>query len=428
MPVLNKTVESNWAGNYHYRAAGIHHPESVDELKALVASSDKVRALGSRHSFNAIADTAGILVCLDRLPSAITIDEEALTVTVGAGVLYGTLATDLARRGFALHNLASLPHISVAGAIATGTHGSGDAQGNLATAVVGLGFVDAQGHVRTVSRGTTPDFAGYVVGLGALGIVTEVTLRIEPLFTVAQHVYMDLPWAEVVADLGTVTSAAYSVSLFTDWRGETVGQAWFKERLDGMGPAAWPAALFGGTAATAPMHPLPGVSADNCTEQLGVGGPWANRLAHFRMDYLPSNGDEIQSEYLVGREHAVEAITAMRALSDTISPLLLVSEIRTVAADDLWLSANYGRDGIGLHLTWKRDQAAVEAVLPAIEAALAPFAARPHWGKVFAAGAAELAPLYPKFADFKTLAAQLDPSGKFRNEFLERTVFADCGK
>lgn len=425
MPVLHKTVESNWAGNYRYGAAEIHHPESVDELKALVAGSEKVRALGSRHSFNSIADTAGVLVCLDRLPSAITIDEKALTVTVGAGVLYGTLATELARRGFALHNLASLPHISVAGAIATATHGSGDAQGNLATAVVGLSFVDAEGHVRAVSRRTTPDFAGYVVSLGALGIVTEVTLRIEPLFMVAQHVYVDLPWAEVLADLGKVTSAAYSVSLFTDWRGETVGQAWFKQRLDGIGSAAWPAALFGGTAATAPMHPLPGVSAENCTEQLGVEGPWADRLAHFRMDYLPSNGDEIQSEYLVGREHAVEAINALRALSDAISPLLLVSEIRTIAADDLWLSANYGRDGIGLHLTWKRDQAAVEAVLPAIEAALAPFSARPHWGKVFAAGAAELAPLYPKFADFKALAVRLDPSGKFRNEFLERTVFSD---
>ncbi|WP_026556356.1 FAD-binding protein [Arthrobacter sp. 35W] len=425
MPVQQRTVESNWAGNHHYGAAGIHHPESEDELAALVAGSARVRALGSRHSFNAIADTAGTLVCLDRLPAAITIDEEALTATVGAGATYGTVATELAGRGFALHNLASLPHISVGGAIATATHGSGDGNGNLATAVVGLRFVDAAGRVRTVGRSTTADFPAYVVGVGALGIVTEVTLRIEPLFTVAQHVYLDLPWDQVLADLDSVTSAAYSVSLFTDWRGETVGQAWFKERVGGAGPAAWPASLFGGTAAGQPMHPLPGVSAENCTEQRGVQGPWADRLAHFRMDYLPSNGDEIQSEYLVGRGHAVAAITAMRALSDTISPLLLVSEIRTIAADDLWLSGNYGRDGIGLHLTWKRDQGAVEAVLPAIEAALAPFAARPHWGKVFAAGAAELAPLYPKFADFKALAARLDPAGKFRNDFLDRTVFAE---
>lgn len=425
MPVQQKTVESNWAGNYHYGAAGIHHPESVDELRELVSGAEKIRSLGTRHSFNAIADSAGILVSLDRMPAAITVDDEAMTVTVGAGVRYGTLATELAGRGYALHNLASLPHISVAGAVATATHGSGDAQGNLATAVVELSFVDAEGRFRTVSRVTTADFAGYVVSLGALGIVTELTLRIEPLFTVAQHVYVDLPWEEVLEDLRKVTSAAYSVSLFTDWRGETVGQAWFKERLDSSAPAAWPERLFGGTAATEAMHPLPGVSAENCTEQLGVEGTWANGLAHFKMDYLPSNGDEIQSEYLLGREHAVEAINAMRALSDTISPLLLVSEVRTIAADDLWMSANYGRDGIGLHLTWKRDQAALEAVLPAIEAALAPFAARPHWGKVFTSGTAELAPLYPRFADFKALATRLDPSGKFRNEFLERTVFSD---
>jgi alditol oxidase len=425
MAVEQGTIETNWAGNHRYGAAEINHPETEDELRALVAGADKVRALGSRHSFNAIADTDGVLVCLDRLPAAIRVDAAALTVTVGAGTTYGVLATELAAQGFALHNLASLPHISIAGAIATATHGSGDANGNLATAVVGLRMVDAAGGIQEVSRDSTPDFAAYVVGLGALGIVTEVTLRIEPHFSVAQHVYLDLPWDTVLADLDTVTSRAYSVSLFTDWLGDTVGQAWFKQRLDDGRDGNYPASIVGGRAAAVAKHPVPGVSAVNCTRQLGVAGSWADRLAHFRMDYLPSSGDELQTEYLVGREHSVAAINAMRELAGTISPLLQVAEIRTIAADDLWMSPNYGRDGIGLHLTWLPEQDAVERVLPLIEEALAPFDARPHWGKVFHASATSLARLYPKFEDFKALAAAVDPGGKFRNEFLNRTVFAE---
>lgn len=425
MTVEVDTIEWNWAGNYSYGAATIHRPGTVAELSALVAAAPKVRALGSRHSFNSIADTEGILVSLSNIAPNINVDAEKLTVSVSAGTTYGVLATELATQGFALSNLASLPHISIAGAIATGTHGSGNGNGNLATSVLGLTFVDAQGGLNTVTRAATPDFPAYVVGLGALGIVTEVVLRIEPDFMVAQHVYTDLPWDTVLADYDAITSSAYSVSLFTDWSGDTVGQAWFKQRLgDGLA-GSFPEALFGGVASPIERHPLPEVSAVNCSPQLGLAGPASDRLSHFRMEYLPSNGDEIQSEYLLPREHAAAAMAAMRRLTDVITPLLLVAEIRTIAADDLWLSGNYGRDGVALHFTWRLDQDAVEGVLPLIEEALAPFNARPHWGKVFTVAAAAIAPLYPKFDEFKALARSLDPSGKFRNEFLERTVFAD---
>lgn len=425
MAVGQGTVETNWAGNQRYTAAKIHHPESEAELRALVRRAGKVRALGTRHSFNAIADTDGLLLCLDGLAPAIVVNPQAMTVRVSAGTKYGVLATELAARGYALHNLASLPHISVAGAMATATHGSGDGNGNLASAVVGLRLVLADGTVRTVSRADTPDFPGYVASLGALGIATEVTLEIEPHFEVAQHVYLDLPWGTVLADLDAVTSTAYSVSLFTDWRGDAVGQAWFKQRLGDGRRTEFPPSLFGGQAAPDARHPVPGVSAVNCTEQLGVAGSWADRLAHFRMDYLPSSGDELQTEYLVGREHAVAAISAVHGIADRIAPLLQVSEIRTIAADDLWLSGNYGRDGIGLHFTWLPEQDAVERVLPLIEAALAPFDARPHWGKVFHAGAADISSLYPRFNDFKALASSMDPEGKLRNEFLNRTIFTE---
>jgi xylitol oxidase len=410
----------NWAGNYAYRATRVEHPTSLAELQRAVADAPRVSALGSRHSFNDIADSPGTLVSLDVMDPAVTVDPDALTVTVGTGVRYGVLAEHLQRRGYALHNLASLPHISIGGAIATATHGSGDRNGNLATAVVGLEIVTASGDVLTVGQGDD-DFDGMVVGLGALGIVHRVTLRIEPTFEVRQDVFTDVPWDAVLADYDAATSSAYSVSLFTDWAGGTIGQAWLKSRIDA-GPTV-PSDFFGGTPARSALHPVPGVAADHCTQQLGVAGPWSDRLAHFRLAFTPSNGEELQTEYLVGREHAVAAIGAVRALAPRIAPLLQVSEIRSMAADGLWLSSNYQRAGIGLHFTWKPAQPEVEALLPVIEAALAPFAMRPHWGKLFAADAAQLAPVYPRFDDFRALAGRLDPEGKFRNAFLDRTVF-----
>lgn len=414
--------ERNWAGNYDYQAPRIAHPANMAELQDLVADAGKVSALGSRHSFNDIADTSGTLVVLDLLDAGISVDTQNMTVTVSGGTRYGTLAAELQRRGFALHNLASLPHISVAGAVATATHGSGDGNGNLATAVAALELVTADGTVITVRRGDA-GFAGMVVGLGALGIVSRLTLDIEPSFDVAQTVFEGLDWEQILESFDALTSSAYSVSLFTDWSGSTVGQAWLKNRTD---RAVLPAGLpefFSGAPATQARHPLPGVSGSNCTQQLGVPGPWSDRLAHFRMEFTPSKGDELQSEYLIPREHAVEALRTMRSLSGLVTPLLLIGEVRTIAADELWLSPNYGRDGIGLHFTWRQDEPAVRALLPLLEAELAPFAARPHWGKLFHGDATSLAPLYPRFADFTALAGRLDPAGKFRNAFLDRTVF-----
>ncbi|WP_235347469.1 FAD-binding protein [Arthrobacter sp. SPG23] len=437
----NSAPELNWAGNYRYTAASIRRPRTLEEVQEVVAGASKIRALGSRHSFNAIADSPGSLVSLEDLDPGIRIDAAAGTVTVSGGTRYGTLAETLEDNGFALPNLASLPHISVAGAVATATHGSGDANGNLATSVAALEIVAADGTVHHLSRGGSPDFDGAVVGLGALGVVTKVTLDIEPTFTVRQDVFEALPWETVLGNFDAATSSAYSVSLFTDWSGDAVAQAWLKSRVSG--PAAGGAAgtaradsafargafagatFFGGTRAAAARHPLPGVSAENCTEQLGVPGPWSERLAHFRMAFTPSSGQELQSEFFVRREHAVAAIGELRALSDRITPLLLVSEIRTVAADKLWLSTAYGQDSVGFHFTWKQRQDQVEKVLPVMEEALAPFHARPHWGKLFHAGADAVAVLYPRFADFKDLAERMDPEHKFRNEFLARKVFGD---
>jgi xylitol oxidase len=319
----------------------------------------------------------------------------------------------------ALANLASLPHISVAGAVATATHGSGDTNGNLATAVAAMELVTSEGEVVGVSR-SDADFNGLVVGLGALGAVTRITLDLEPSYQVRQHVFEGLSWEALFEHVDAITSSGYSVSVFTRW-GEMVDQVWVKSRVT-EAPEPVNEALFGAVAAIVDRHPILGLDPVNCTRQLGVPGLWLERLPHFRIGFTPSSGDEIQSEYLLPRRHGVAAIQAVRALADTIGPLVQVSEIRTIAADELWMSPQYGQDTIGIHFTWLPEQAAVECALIEIEAALAPFETRPHWGKLFLADNTTIAHLYERHSDFAALVERVDPRGAFRNDWLETRV------
>lgn len=413
----------NWAGNLTYGARRLLEPESVEELQELVRASPRLKAVGSRHSFNAIADTPGDHVSLTRMPRRLEIDAAARTVRVDAGVRYGELCKPLEQVGLALHNMASLPHISVAGACATATHGSGDRSGNLASAVSAIELVRADGEVVSLQRGAAGNvdpFDAGVVSLGALGVVTSLTLDLEPSYQVRQDVYDDLPVAAFADHFDAITSSADSVSFFTEWRGPSIEMVWLKRRI-GVGDATtMPAALFGATRADGERHPICGLSTEACTPQLGVPGPWYDRLPHFRMDHTPSAGDELQTEYFVRREHAVEAFLALDGLRDRIVPLIQVSEVRTVAADDLWLSMASGRPSVALHFTWKPDWDAVRALLPAIETALRPFEPRPHWGKLFTMEPDELRSRYPRLPDFAGLARRHDPDGKFRNDFLDR--------
>ena len=415
--------ERNWAGNHTYRAAALHRPATLDQVRELVAGAGRLRVLGSRHSFNDIADSAELL-SLDGLPADVVVDHAAGTVSLAGGLRYGELAEVLKAEGLALANLASLPHISVAGAVATATHGSGDANGNLATAVAGLELVTTSGEVVTAARGD-PDFDGLVVGLGALGAVTRVTLDVEPAYQVRQRTFQDLPWTSLFERFDEVTSAGYSVSLFTRWTA-TVDQVWVKSRVTER-PEQVRGDLLGAVPATADRHPILGIDPVNCTPQLGVPGPWSDRLPHFRMGFTPSSGEELQSEYHVPRRHAVPALQALLALGDRIRPVLQVSELRTVAADRLWMSPQHGQDTMAVHFTWLPDLAAVEPVLAAVEAALDLFEARPHCGKLFLADAAAMARRYPRLPDFAGLAGRLDPRGVFINAWLRRHVLGPAG-
>ncbi|MEU5031276.1 FAD-binding protein [Streptomyces milbemycinicus] len=411
---------TNWAGNITFGAARVHHPASVAELRRIVGSAERVRALGTGHSFNRIADTTGDLIRLDRLPHRVEIDPDGSRVTVAAGMRYAQVAEALQTAGYALANLASLPHITVAGACATGTHGSGNGQRSLAAAVAGLEIVGPEGDLTRLSREADADrLAGAVVSLGGLGIVTGVTLDIEPTYEVAQWVYDGLPLDRLADRFDEVSGAAYSVSVFTDWHSGD-GVVWLKCRADRPGPPRPDQPWLGARPADGPRHPVPGMPPAHCTRQAGVPGPWHERLPHFRPDFTPSSGEELQSELILPRRAAPEAFAALRRLGARIAPVVLVSEVRTIAADDLWLSPAYGRDSVALHFTWAPDRAAALEVVAAMEEELLPLGARPHWGKLTAATPGDVVAGYERAADFGRLLREYDPAGKFRNPYLDR--------
>jgi alditol oxidase len=419
--IQDRPPGKNWAGNYTYGARKLHRPSRIEQVQEIVANAPCMRVLGSRHSFNDIADSSE-LITLEAMPIDVVVDHATDTVSFNAALKYGELVAALNEEGVALHNLASLPHISVAGAVATATHGSGETNGNLATAVAGLELVTAGGEIIEISRGE-PDFDGLVVGLGALGAVTRITLEVEPAYEVRQRVFEALSWEALFEYFDEIISCGYSVSIFTRW-GETIDQVWVKSRVTDE-PEQVENDLFGAAAAAVDRHPILGLDAGSCTPQLGRAGSWADRLPHFRMGFTPSSGEELQSEYLFPRRHAMEAIEAVRSLADEIRPILQVSEIRAVAADRLWMSMSYGQDTVGIHFTWKPERDAVEDMLVQLETALVPFEARPHWGKLFNANAEAIAPLYERMPDFVHLVERLDPRGAFRNSWLKARVLGE---
>ncbi|HET9072836.1 MAG TPA: D-arabinono-1,4-lactone oxidase [Acidimicrobiales bacterium] len=431
------TGRANWAGNVRFAAAELAAPESVPELQELVAGRRRVHALGAGHSFTPVADTDGTLVSLHRLAGGVRLSEDARRAWVPAGATYARVAAELHARGWALHNLASVPHVTVAGACATGTHGSGPANPGLAAAVTALELVHADGTLATIRQGDDR-FPAVVVGLGALGIVTAVELAVEPAYEVTQEVWLDVPLARVQARLADVLGAGDSVSLFTGWSTpDSIDQVWVKRRVavggdprapsgagsgSGTGVAAEVGELAGGRRAGVAVHPVAGLDPAAATEQLGRPGPWHERLPHFRADAVPSAGAELQSEWLLPVAAGPDALDRLRALAGALATAAFVCEIRAVAADELWLSPAYRRETVAVHVTWRPDPPAAAEAIAAVEAALAPYDPRPHWGKLSGMEPAALAVAYPRLDDFRAVAEALDPERTFANRFVDRAL------
>jgi xylitol oxidase len=420
----SKQKLTNWAGNLEYATEQLTPAASLTDVQQFVRQHNNFKVLGTRHCFNDIADSSREFLSLKPQDKVVELNKKKRTVTIGAGMTYGQLAPYLHQTGFALHNLASLPHISVAGACSTATHGSGEKNGNLSTAVSRLEMVLASGEVRTLSRDKDGEtFQGAVVGLGALGVITKITLDLQPTFMMQQYVYENLSLDQLTKNFDDIEAAGYSVSLFTDWREPRINEVWIKSRMDGQHKLDAAPMFYDAKLATRNLHPIVELSAENCTEQMGVPGPWYERLPHFRMGFTPSAGKELQSEYFVPRQHAVDAILAVQRLHEMVSPQLLITEIRAIAADDLWMSPCYKQPCVTIHFTWKQDWPAVSKLLPVIERELAPFKARPHWGKLFTMSREQLKPNYEKLSEFVALCNRFDPQGKFRNSFLNRNIF-----
>lgn len=404
---------TNWAQNQTFQARICSSPRSIEQLQELVAGAERVKAVGARHSFTTVADSpGGVQISLDQMPVEVVVDPVRMTATVGAGMSYGAVADALQQEGYALANMASLPHISIAGGTATGTHGSGDRLGMLATSVAAVELITADGSLTRVGR-TDPDFAAVAMGLGAFGVIARVDLDIEPTYEVRQDLYDNPSWETVLDDLDGVMASAYSVSLMGTYGGDRLREVWQKQRLDSaLSPA--PPTGWGGT-----LRDWTPPKGHKLSPQGGIPGPWSERMAHFVRDCEPSTGgDELQSEYFVARGHGVDALNALRALGADIDPHLWGSEIRTVAADNLWASPAYERASVCIGFTWKKHPPEVGALLPRVEAALEPFEPRPHFGKLF--DLPEVLERFPKMSEFLRAVDRWDPRQKFHNPFLGR--------
>ena len=419
--VENEAVRKNWAGNYTYKAKNLYEPQTVEEVQMLIKDLDSQKALGSCHCFNNIADSPLNQISTKNLKGIIAIDENNMKLELAAGTKYGDFAPELHEKGYAVHNLASLPHISVAGACATATHGSGVKNGNLASAVAGVELVNGKGEIVQLKRGDDR-FDGAIVNLGALGIITKVTLDMEKTFDVRQDVFQNLPLQSLKENFDSILSGGYSVSLFTDWQDENISQVWVKRKVDNtlqdLGTD-----YYGAKGAERNLHPITELSAENCTEQMGIAGPWYDRLPHFKMGFTPSSGEELQSEFFVPHENALEAILAVEKLKELIYPQLMITEIRTIAADNLWMSPCYQQDCVAIHFTWKQNPKEVGELITLIEKELQPFDYRPHWGKLFSIDPELLVSKYEKLPDFLALAKEFDPNGKFKNDYLNLNIY-----
>jgi alditol oxidase len=413
---------TNWAGNLTYSTDNLLTPKNITELQEAIKTCKKLRGLGTKHCFNKIADSDQNQISSSAFNKVVSLDKINNTVTVEAGIKYGEFCKYLDDNGYALHNLASLPHISVAGACATSTHGSGLKNGSLATAVVAIEFVNGKGElVQLTKEKDGGEFLGAVVNLGALGMVTKLTLGLQPTFKMKQVVYQNLPMSELENNFEAIMSAGYSVSLFTDWKNKNVSEVWIKSKSDDMKNVA--PTFYGATLATKNLHPIEALDPVNCTEQMAVEGPWYERMPHFKMGFTPSSGKELQSEFFIPFENAFQGLMAIEKLNEKVSPHLMITEVRAIAADDLLMSPFYKKACVAFHFTWKQEIEAVNAVLPFIEQALAPYNPRPHWGKVFTMQPAVLQSRIEKLNEFTSLMSKHDPEGKFRNAFIDTNLF-----
>lgn len=404
---------ANWGGNLAFEQAEVVKPKTISELAEMVRVN-KVRPVGTLHSFSPIAKGEGLLMSTANLAIKPELDSDRSVVRFGAAMRFGELALFLEQNGFALRNMGSLPHISVAGAAATGTHGSGDKNQILSSSLTSFSYLNHEGELIKVEK-QDPLFEAFRLGLGAYGIWVEAELSIVPSFQIRQDIFLEIPWSYFLEDPSRLTSAGYSVSLFGKWGTSTISQTWVKSEVEDPRAGVPIAAIA--PEQNSKRELADGVG-DNLTEQGGKPGPWLHRLPHFRLDASPSAGNEIQTEYFFTRDKIAHAIEAVHSVAGKINPVLIISEIRSIAQDDAWLSPMRRGDSIALHFTWKNEPELVDIAVQELEKVLAPMEPIPHWGKVHHFTQSDLERAHPMLSKAREQFENADPSGKFSSDYL----------
>jgi len=408
----------NWAGNLTFSAKEYIEIDSISKLQSIVSKASGVKVLATGHSFNDIADTNQTQISIKNLSNKIEIDSIKKVVLVPAGMQYADVCRYLETKGWALFNTASLGEITVAGAMLTGTHGSGSNNPVLSDCVEGIEMVLESGEIFNISREDSDEFFGFVISLGALGVFTKLKLKIVESFSIKQFVYENIGIQSISENFDDVFDKSYSVSYFSNWKKNSTGQIWMKF-LDNNNFPQLPSVWLDGNIANANQHPVKVNDPSPCTDQMGVSGKWLYRLPHFKLDSSPASGDEVQTEYLVDRAYVSHYIDELSNIGDEIAARVYATEIRTIKADDLWLSGAHGRQTVGFHFTWKKSDS-LQTFLPKIEEILGNHNGRPHWGKLFSTPRENLIGRYPKYSNFEDLLKKYDPNKKFRNSFINR--------
>uniref|UniRef100_A0A915D0Y3 FAD-binding PCMH-type domain-containing protein n=1 Tax=Ditylenchus dipsaci TaxID=166011 RepID=A0A915D0Y3_9BILA len=418
----------NWGGNFNFSTQDIKYPTTTAGVQQLVKEcKGKIRPVGTRHSFSEIANTNDTLICLVHMNLILSVDPSVPSVTVQAGITYTDLIPFLQSIGLAIPMMASLGEISIAGAINTAVHGSGAGIGNLATQVLGLQMVLADGSVVQYSKGQNDtELAAATVGLGALGIVTQVTLQAQPTYNLAINVFENMDMSVLDTQLYNITHSGYAINMWSTFGTPGVlDQVWITTKVDSNGVNAYGnvSQLYGAPAATAQSSPIAALPPTYVVPQMGIVGPYYERLTDYDLGLSGQEGQQTQSEYYVDFDDFVPALKALQTLSAEINAVVYVALFRITEKDELWMSPQYKKTTMAIHFSWQPKLDQVMALLPKIEAALAPFNPIPHWGKLYTLKPEQYLPLLPKYPEWREQVELHDPTHKFRNKWLEENIF-----
>jgi L-gulono-1,4-lactone dehydrogenase len=439
-PAPGRRVWRNWAGTATATPARWCRPGTEAEICAAVKDAAPagltVRALGSGHSFTAAAATSGVALDLSAWTGIIAADTRTGLVTARSGTTLRALNAELGGLGLAMANLGDIDAQTLAGALSTGTHGTGARLGGLATQVEALELVLADGSVVTCSASARPElFAAARVGLGALGVITTVTLRCVPSFTLLAD-ERPMPVEEVLGQFDVLAGANDHFEFY-----------WFPYGRQALVKRNNRLPVPDGAQATPSPRPLPAWrrfwefevmenAAFGALCRVGRAAPRLipslNRLSSaalssrtytgtsHRVFVTPRRVRFAESEYAVPRESLGHVIAELRrAVPRLADPVMFPVEVRVAAADDIWLSTGYGRESayVAIH---QYAGLPYQAYFDRFESIVAEVAGRPHWGKLHSLDAGRLRPLYPRFDDFRRVRAEADPEGRFGNAYLTR--------